>query len=103
MTLYPLFAKHEPSDACGFDHCYSCNIDEPVPQGSRAYLVCVECGHVYWRARDLRRLHRRSVKQGVRDARLFATDFELSWWGWLRVYLRRARRIWSCPLCGHDF
>lgn len=93
---------HEPTDACGDAHCFWHNVDEPWPAGG-AYIACMECRHVYRRARDLRRAYRRELRlmwwdipDGWRPYVL-----RLRWW---RNYLTaRASRIDFCQYCTHDF
>ncbi|MFC0504266.1 hypothetical protein ACFFG4_06855 [Micromonospora costi] len=115
--------QHEPTDRCLGQHCYSHNIDEP---DDRAYIVCVECGHVYRTAFEL---WRRYINQ---SARIFAVDIRrpkggitvkgfhggddvflpftpppfarvLAPWFLLRSLFRRPSRITFCQHCIHDF
>lgn len=103
---------HEPTDACGDSHCFSCGVDEPIPMGSQPYLVCFECGHVYWTPRDLLRAYRRNLRRewrisGMRP-RPYPSPYAPSWWAWLVHYVRaypisRAETIAFCQECIHDF
>jgi hypothetical protein len=83
--------EHEPSDAC-VGHCYCHNVDEP----GTGYIRCLECGHLYRTARDLRRAYRRASlampAYGVPWRRIIA-----------RAILIRARNINFCLECIHDF
>lgn len=106
MQLLRLADVHEPSDSCEGNHCFSCGVDEPI-YGRPHYLVCIECGHLYWRKRYLRRAHHRMMMKEwdhpTWRPTLWGDQFRLSYWQWLRSYLRRVGRIYSCPLCSHDF
>lgn len=114
--VHTYVGTHEPgSELCDPKlHCHSCNVDEP---GGPAFEWCLECGHVYRTARDLRRAYRRAWTQltfnrpkgvGQFDD-LFAPAVsgfgsrrhEL--WGWLRSRFVRAKDITFCQECTHDF
>lgn len=84
--------RHEPTDACADVHCYSCHLDE----SGAGYIVCLECGHIYRTARDLRRAYRREVlrRPGFGAPR---------WWRIWRALTVRASRITFCQECIHDF
>lgn len=84
--------EHEPSDACFEDHCHWHNVDEPGP----GYITCLECGHLYRTARELRRAYRRQSFTIPR--------YDVPWWRitW-RAWTIRARDISFCQECIHDF
>lgn len=71
-------------------HCHSCGVDEDGP----AYIGCGECGHLYRRASDLRRAYRRGAR------RVYGRGM---WWWRFRANFRRARDIFWCQECSHDF
>lgn len=84
-------SPHPWSTACADVHCSIHDIDEV----RRGYRWCIECGHVYWTARELRRLYRRSYWRVDAEAPL-----------WLRLWTVvsvRASRIGFCQYCPHDF
>lgn len=103
---------HEPTFDCNDVHCYSCNEDEDGP----AYIACGECGHLYRTAGELRRAYRREFYRIARkplprpvhrlDDELFAgIDAEpialwRVWWAMLTI---RAKHIYFCQHCIHDF
>lgn len=72
----------------GFVACHVHHQLHRIPK--RLYLVCFECGHP-WTKRSLRRAYRKIMWEmdGVR--------------GWARGLFRRARDVYSCPECIHDF
>lgn len=78
------------------DFCWSCNRREPITR--RPYQVCLECGHVYQTAGDLRRAYRREFWNGWRH---WGGE---PWWrlAW-RLLTARASRIYFCQECTHDF
>lgn len=99
--------EHDPSDDCQNTHCHWHNVDESA---AGAYIWCFECGHVYQTKRALRWAYRRKYVS------LFP-----QWWGWglpwffnrgfgtkwqlLRglVGVPRAKNIYFCQECSHDF
>lgn len=93
---------HEPGAACEGWHCYSCNEDE---YGS-GYVLCLECGHIWRTARDLRRAYRRQYWRASKPLTLMgAVEFPgIPWWfrAW-HVVTVRADKITFCQLCIHDF
>lgn len=90
--------QHEPTDACADMHCHWHNVDE---DDTGAYVVCLECGHVYPTKRALRSAYRRQVAPW--RGRVFTSDVPSwrLWWRWL--FPPRAGRIWFCQVCSHDF
>lgn len=89
--------QHEPSEACAGRHCYEHHVDED-PDGT--YLACLECGHVYRTAAELRRAYRRLWDRLVRaDFRRWPIEAAALWLG---SRFRRARSVRSCPYCAHD-
>jgi len=102
------------------DWCWSCLRVEPLPD--RFYILCIECGHVYRTGWELRREYRRRAPRLAEAWRDSAVDWDPAegppwvhvdvpygvrivrtvWW-WSRLRLRRAKRIFFCPLCIHDF
>lgn len=91
--------RHDPTDECQADHCYSCHEDEPA---KGAYLVCGECFHAYRTKGALRREYRRGACRTGRRALPWAP--KVSWWalGW-KLATTRVSKIFFCPLCLHDF
>lgn len=86
-----LVIEHEPTDACLGVHCHWHNVDEP----GTGYIICGECGHLYRTARDLRRAWRREVLR---------PGFHVPLWRRLwRAATIRARKIYFCQECIHDF
>lgn len=83
---------HEPTDTCLPDHCYWHDVDEP----GAGYITCGECGHLYRTARELRRAYRRQVLGGR------SWGVPLSWRLW-KALTARARSIYFCQMCIHDF
>lgn len=84
--------EHEPTDACIDVHCHWHNVDEL----GTGYITCGECGHLYRTARDLRRAYRREVLSRP------GFGISLRWRLW-RAMTIRARRIYFCQECIHDF
>ncbi len=86
---------HEPTDACYDQHCFSHHQDEDA---TGAYLVCGECFHVYRTPGELRRAYRCAFwtieNPWARPS--------LAWRVW-RVLTIRAKRIYFCQYCIHDF
>lgn len=72
----------------GPDYCYSCGRDEPIPP-SGAYIVCLECSHVYTTAQDLVDAYRSESE------RIYAEPASAP--------VPTADAIYHCPLCLHDF
>lgn len=70
---------HAPSAECATEHCHYHHIDEP---GEGAYLVCLECGHVYATADDLLAAYREA---------------------WEPAPTVNADDAHTCPLCAHSF
>jgi len=98
---------HEPTAACHAWHCHSCGVDEP----GQGYIVCMECGHLYRTARDLRRAYRRGEWGLLRSSRsqppipwVFSNEFYPSklWVLWHMITVR-AKNINFCQECSHDF
>lgn len=95
--------QHEPSAACHDVHCFAHNVDEPGP----GYLGCQECFHLYRTPRDLRRAHRANCRQAIHKEWWTTEPF----WAVLRAWIScrwhlltvRAKDIYFCPECGHDF
>ncbi len=87
--------QHEPADACYEAHCFWHHVDEPSRPGD--YLVCGECFHVYRTAGELRRAYRREF---WRVSRRFGDAWVLRVW---RVLTIRAKKIYFCQFCIHDF
>lgn len=92
---------HEPSDACIDVHCHSCHEDEP---GS-GYIVCGECGHLYRTAGDLRRAYRREYWRLYRapPTDLFGMERVPMWRVVWQILTIRAKKIYFCQHCIHDF
>jgi hypothetical protein len=87
-------------DAPGTSPCWIHHCNEPVTRSS--YVVCFECGHV-WTARALRK----AVRQYRRQVWL-SDPFRADWFGarvvqWMKASWVQARKVWSCPVCAHDF
>jgi hypothetical protein len=96
-----------------------CECGQIVPEGERhcwfhhvaehsksAYIMCFECGHV-WTKRALRKAYRRGVthrSQWEQRPWFRSNDFAPSW---ARVLWKaatiRAKNIYFCQLCIHDF
>jgi hypothetical protein len=98
----PLTAgQHEPTDACNDIHCYSHMVDELGP----GYLACLECGHMYRTAGELRRAYRAALWRTWHDhRRLFGPDFGSGLAATLwRMATVRASKIYFCQHCLHDF
>lgn len=93
--------QHEPTAACNDTHCYSCHVDE---QGT-GYIRCLECGHIYRTARELRRLYRRELIRLHRRRSPSPFDFpepstrQVIW----MALTARASNITFCQHCIHDF
>jgi len=97
--------QHEPTRSCADMHCYSCMVDEP----GTGYIVCGECGHVFRTARELRRLHRRGLWKAHRsiDGVIAGVPVDMPavplWRVAWRLAMVRAKNIYFCPHCIHDF
>lgn len=88
---------HEPTIRCNDVHCYSCMEDETGP----AYIVCGECGHRYRTARELRKAYRRMLwRVGRRSQFLDKMPLRQILVLWVKT---RAKTVWTCQHCGHDF
>lgn len=85
--------SHEQLDELAKDHarsmCWSCYQAEPIPRN--VFIICCECGHV-WTKRSLQRAWRKMGRQ-----------LDRRWWRHPRNHLRRAKNIFFCPECIHDF
>lgn len=81
------------SEGPGTSPCWIHYRNEPVTR--RTYIVCFECGHS-WTRRKLRQEWRR----GYLSVRLEG-ESRLS--SWRSVLLKRAKDIFFCPGCLHDF
>jgi hypothetical protein len=96
---YRLSQQHEASD-----DCWSHNVDEM--RIGTPYIVCGECGHVYQSARALRKARRATMRGIYLGSLRHANDWMPFWQsirGAVSLYTRRAKRIYHCPLCAHDF
>lgn len=83
---------HEPDEACHRMHCYSCGVDEP----DGGYITCGECFHVYRTAGELRRAYRRRA--------LSLPVYDVPRWRiWRHALTIRAKKIYFCQHCTHDF
>lgn len=103
---------HEPTPDCWDVHCYSCNDDEDE---GYAYLICGECGHRYRTAGELRRAYRgqfyRTARMSVLappcddDGEFTVIDAgRMSLWRvWWAMATIRAKHIYFCQHCTHDF
>lgn len=68
--------------------CHVHHMDEKVPEST--YRVCLECGHVYERGRDLVEAHNDVLAETIgEDEQFLAVD--------------EAEDITACPTCGHDW
>lgn len=90
--------RHEPTNDCWDWHCVIHDVDE-VGDG---YLRCGECGHLYLTARDLRRAYRKGYVETVRSG-CAGTGGWMTPMRWWHVLTIRARRIFFCQECIHDF
>lgn len=79
----------------GFDPETWCHIHFRAEEDDGAYQVCIECGHVFPTARDLRRDFRKMVWQYAKVTPLWSML-------WLLISVR-ASKLASCPHCTHDF
>jgi len=91
---------HEPGPGCRDDHCYSCNLDEPLEGGY--YILCGECFHVYYTKAELRRAYRRVYWRTHRWAPFGGPPTPM-WRILWRVLTVRAKDIYFCQECTHDF
>lgn len=89
---------HEPTFECNDVHCYSCNEDED----GYAYIICRECGHRYRSAGELRRVYRRQFLRTSRQS-WFDMKPPPRWRVWWIAVTIRARNIYFCQHCIHDF
>jgi hypothetical protein len=106
-ALLVSLTPHEPSARCENIHCFIHMVDEP----GDGYLTCGECFHLFRTRRALRAAERAQLRDDWRHPwsrptwrrrRYPATALTVS--RWVRHYLTiRAGRIYSCPLCAHDF
>lgn len=87
--------QHAPTPSCDLVHCYSHNVDEWPEFGTWPYVTCGECGHVYLKARDLRKAYRREVMN-------LPSGFSW-WWAVWRALTIRTSKIYFCQECIHDF
>ena len=78
----PQTVQHDPSEACGDQHCYTHHVDEP---SEPAYRFCYECGHVWRTAAELLAEHNRQLAVYGRPPE---TD---------------VNQVFCCPLCIHDW
>lgn len=99
MTL-PILTPHEPTEACLPMHCHSHHVDEP---DEPSYLICLECGHVYRTAGELRAAYRRIWSQITFGPSPTLQTRLADLWGWLRSRFARARDITFCQECLHDW
>jgi hypothetical protein len=89
---------HEVTDACFTFHCHWCNVDEP----GNGYILCGECGHLYRTKGELRRAYRRAILS--LDRRTFLGIKPMPRWKiWWKVLTIRAKNIYFCQYCIHDF
>lgn len=102
MTTYDA-SPHEITDACASVHCHEHHVDEPE-QG--AYVWCLECGHVYRTAGELRRLYQRAALKLIdrnhpwfRSNEWYPSAVSALW----KVLTIRAKDIHFCQHCLHDF
>lgn len=93
---------HEPTDECDAVHCYEHMVDE----SGTGYICCGECGHLYQTAGDLRRRYRTVVwDMWRRQPRIFRSE----WTGpglfgiLFMMATVRAKKIYFCQYCIHDF
>jgi len=94
---------HNATWMCAGIHCEIHQVDEPNP----GYRGCGECFHLFRSARELRMAHRkvhRELYESLKPRPWFSNEWVTGrlryWWGMLSV---RAGKIWTCPLCTHDF
>lgn len=95
--------RHEIADDCAQVHCHVHNVDE---RDDNAYICCIECGHVYRTAGALRRAYRRKSfllldwsDPWFRSNDLYASVLRVLW----RALTIRARDIFFCQMCSHNF
>lgn len=87
---------HELSDLCGDRHCWSHDVDEPIPE--YAYQVCFECNHVYANEQELVDAFNRIVAEMNADgAQRYGKDHKP------REMATSATGIHFCQHCLHDF
>jgi hypothetical protein len=77
---------HEPGPFCRDTHCHIHHVDELYAEGA-SYCACLECGHVYRSAEDLLLAYAEHYPPEERGEALS----------------REPAKIYSCPLCSHDF
>lgn len=75
-------------------YCHVHEVDEEIPR--RVYVVCFECGHAYT-ARELRRRWR----EEFRKVNSYGSPFGRI--DTLKRTWKRARHIYFCQECIHDF
>lgn len=95
--------EHQIADACATVHCHWHNVDEP---DDKAFLCCLECGHVYRTKRELRRAFRRASLRHLdrhypwfRSNSFYPSVVRILW----DALTVRVDRITFCQLCLHDF
>lgn len=87
-------------------HCFSHHVDEPADDST--YMICGECGHVYQTAGELRREYRRArwaIHKVDRRAGIQHPAFRPlpTWLVLVEIWTIRAKKIFSCQHCTHDF
>lgn len=95
--------RHLETDKCEGWHCHSHGVDE---DHAGAYLCCGECFHVYRTARELRRAHRREVRDVFRADYVSSDPLRerlILLWYCLLALLKPASKIHFCQECAHDF
>lgn len=104
VNPYQTKTPHDASADCWRWHCWSHNVDEM--RIGKPYLVCQECGHMFQNARSLRKA-RRATMRGIYLGEIRHARTWQSLWldvrGAVSLITRRAKHIYVCPLCTHDF
>lgn len=88
--------QHSPTDACASDHCYYHHEDEPVHDGDY-YHICYECKHAFRTPEEL--------LAAENQLRLAIASDPYDWHGGPVPYMPETDpgKVFSCPLCNHDF
>lgn len=92
VTVHGQTDEHQPFVSCAPVHCHWHNLDEP----GAGYITCLECGHLYRTAGELRRAYRRQM---FRIPRFGVPRWRIAW----AALTARAARISFCQECIHDF
>lgn len=114
-TAYRLREQHQYSPSrCDDYHCFAHNVDE-IPIG-KPYRYCGECFHLFQTAHALKRDRRRVMRpiylaelwELIRHPRTYSSTGIRQQVSFVarsitNLFTRRARNIYVCPHCAHDF